>query len=173
MKILLSFLLAFFLLAAANQEVFAQNKKLTIILLRHAEKDLSDAENPDPVLSPEGEARARRLVQTIRKYKPDAIYTSNYKRTRSTVTPLAEKIRYPYKLQMQIYDHRKLDDFAARLLASNKRRIVVVGHNTTTPALANLLTKQNKYKALDESEYDKIWIIEIKKGKAKDKITVY
>lgn len=174
MKILVFLFLGLFLFTFAAGDAFAQNRKMTIILLRHAEKDLSDGgENPDPVLSTEGDQRAQRLVQTIQKYKPDAIYSTNFKRTRSTVRPLAQKIRHPYWLQMQLYDHRKLDEFANRLLNSNARTIVVAGHNTTTPALANLLIKENKYRALNESEYDKIWIIEIKKGKAKDKVIVY
>lgn len=175
MKIILSFLFALFLLISASGDAFAQDKKLTIILLRHAEKDFSDggAENPDPVLSAEGRQRAERLVETIKKYKPRAIYSSNFKRTRSTVTPLADKTVRGYRLPIQLYDHRKLDEFVSRLLASNARTIVVAGHNTTTPALANLLIKQDKYKPLAENEYDKIWVIEIKKGKAKDKIIVY
>ena len=175
MKIILSLLFVFFTLLSMSGDVFAQNKKLTIILLRHAEKDLADGgeENPDPVLSAEGRQRAERLVETIRKYKPRAIYSSNFKRTRSTVTPLADRTVRGYRLPIQLYDHRKLNEFVERLLASNARTIVVAGHNTTTPALANLLIKQDKYKPLAETEYDKIWIIEIKKGKAKDVITVY
>jgi phosphohistidine phosphatase SixA len=175
MKFFASIVLGLLLLMFASSDVFAQNKKLTIILLRHAEKDLSDggAENPDPVLSAEGRQRAERLVETIKKYKPRAIYSSNYRRTRTTVTPLADKTVRGYRLPIQLYDHRKLDEFVSRLLASNARTIVVAGHNTTTPALANLLVKQNKYKPLDESEYNKIWIIEIKKGKAKDKVIEY
>ena len=174
MKIIISFLLALLLLSFAGG-VFAQNKKMTIILLRHAEKDLSDggAENPDPVLSAEGRQRAERLVEIIKKYKPRAIYSSNFKRTRTTVTPLADKTVRGYRLPIQLYNHRQLDEFVNRLMASNARTIVVAGHNTTTPALANLLIKENKYKALDESEYNKIWIIELKKGKAKYKVIEY
>jgi phosphohistidine phosphatase SixA len=47
------------------------------------------------------------------------------------------------------------------------RRVVVVGHNSTTPALVNLLIGQEKYKALGEDEYDKIWIVKIKRNKNK------
>ena len=174
MKIIISFLFALFLLSFTGGDVFAQNKKMTIILLRHAEKDLSGgAENPDPVLSEEGKQRAERLIKTIKKYKPRALYSSNFQRTRATVTPLAEKTVRGYRLQIQLYDHRKLDEFVGRLLATNEKTVVVSGHNTTTPALANLLVKQNKYKTLDESEYNKIWIIEIKNGKVKDKVIEY
>lgn len=175
MKIVVSLFVGLFLLSFIGTDVLAQEKKMTIILLRHGEKDFSDggAENPDPVLSAEGRQRAEQLVKTIKKYKPRAIYSSNYKRTRATVTPLAENTISGYRLPIQLYDHRKLSEFVNILLASNAKTIVVAGHNTTTPALANLLVKEDKYKPLNESEYDKIWIIEIKKGKAKDKVIVY
>ena len=52
-------------------------------------------------------------------------------------------------------------------MSGKLKRILVVGHNTTTPALANLLIKQDKYKPLAESEYDKIWIVKVKKNKKK------
>jgi phosphohistidine phosphatase SixA len=174
MKIPVSLFLGLFLFTFAASDLFAQKREVTIILLRHAEKDLSDELNdPDPELSPAGRERAERLVKTIRKYKPQAIYSSNFKRTRFTVLPLAERINPGYRTMIQIYDHRKLDELVNRMLASGIRSIVVAGHNSTTPALANLLIKQNKYKSLAETEYDKIWIIKIKKGKTKDEVIVY
>ena len=47
------------------------------------------------------------------------------------------------------------------------RGVVVVGPNTTTPALANLLLKQEKYPALAATEYHKIWVLKINKNKTK------
>ena len=172
MKIIISFLAGFFLFALTSTYLFAQNK--TIILLRHAEKDISaGADKIDPDLTLEGRQRAERLVEAIKKYKPDQIFSTNFKRTRFTVIPLAEKINPRYRIQVQIYDYVELENFAEQLLKSKARTIVVVGHNTTTPMLANLLVKQDKYKALDESEYNKIWIIKIKKNKIKDKVIEY
>jgi len=174
MKIPVSLFLGLFLFAFAVDNLFAQKKEITIILLRHAEKDLSDDLNdPDPELSAPGQERARRLVETIKKYKPEAIYSSNFKRTRATVTPLAEQKSARYRTMIQIYDPKKLDELINRMMASGVKSIVVAGHNSTTPALANLLLKENKYKPLAETEYDKIWIIKIKKGKVKDEVIVY
>ena len=174
MKILVSLFLGLFIFTFAASDVFGQKGEITIILLRHAEKDLSDDLNdPDPELSAAGKERAQKLVETIRKYKPQAIYSSNFKRTRATVLPLAERINPRYRTMIQIYDHRKLDELVNRMMASNIRSIVVAGHNSTTPALANLLIKQNKYKTLPETEYDKIWIIKIKRGKTKDEVIIY
>ena len=63
MKIFISLLLGAFLFSAAGENVFGQYKykDLTIILLRHAEKDKQDEEfgnSIDPRLSEEGKARA-------------------------------------------------------------------------------------------------------------------
>ncbi len=166
MKIFSAFLLGLFVFGLAGNDVFAQqtHQKLTIILLRHAEKDKEETEiTPDPRLAPEGELRAEKFAKLVEKYKPDAIFSTQFKRTRATVMPLARKNR----MMIQIYDHKNIQDTVAIATAGNFKRIVIVGHNSTTPALANLLIGQEKYKALDESEYDKIWIIRLKKNKNK------
>lgn len=175
MKIVLSLLLGLFLFMFAGSSVFAQHRKLTVILLRHAEKDLSEgADTANPELSAAGKLRAQKLVKVINKYQPDIIYSSNYIRTKATALPLAVKRR----AMIFIYDPRNLNQIAEQILSGKLRRILVVGHNNTTPMLANLLIKQEKYKVLSESEYDKIWIIKIKKNesklnKVKDKVIKY
>ncbi len=175
MKIIFSFLLWVFLFAFAGENVFAQHGKLTVILLRHAEKDLSEgADNPNPELSAEGKLRAERLVKIVNKYQPDAIYSTDYIRTRATVRPLARSKR----MMTQIYDPGNLKRMRDLILSGKVKRLVVVGHNNTTPGLANLIIGQEKYKKLAESEYDKIWIIKIKKNKTKthkikDKVIEY
>lgn len=167
MKILFAFLLSLLLFVFAASNNFAQRRNLTIILLRHAEKDLTDKNKSNPELSAEGRKRAERLIKAVGKYKPDLIYSTNYKRTRATVLPLAEMIDRRYRIPIRAYDFDKLEEFADDLLKTNARTIVVVGHNTTTPELANLLVKAEKYKALDENEYDKIWILEVRRYKRK------
>ena len=141
MKILGSILLGLLLVFFASNSVFAQYKKLTVILLRHAEKDISEeSDTADPELSAQGKLRAEKLVETINKYQPDAIYSTDYFRTRATVRPLARKRR----MMTQIYDARNLDAMNDLILSGKIKRLVVVGHNNTTPALVNLLLKQEK-----------------------------
>ena len=148
--------------------VFAQSKKITIILLRHADKDTSvGADKSDPDLTDAGRNRAERLVETLRKYKPDLIYSTAFRRTKLTVLPLAEKADARYRIPIRSYDSDKLEEFAGELLKTNARAVVVVGHYATTPELANLLIRTEKYKALDDGEYDKIWIVEITRHKSK------
>jgi len=162
MKIIVILFFAVFIFTFTSAETLAQKK--TIILIRHAEKDVSPgADKVDPELAPAGAARAQRLVKAIKKYKPGAVYSTSFKRTRNTAAPVAAW----RKLEVETYDPRKLDEVATRVLTSKRKRHLVVGHNNTTPALANLFIKEDKYKMLPESEYGKIWIIKLKKGKVK------
>lgn len=164
MKSIISLLLLLLFFWIAGGNLFAQHRKLTVILLRHAEKDISEgADTANPELSAAGKLRAEKLVEIVRKYQPDAIYSSDYIRTRATVRPLARSRR----MMTQIYDTRNLNQMRDLILSGKIKRVLVVGHNNTTPALANLLIGQEKYKPLAESEYNKIWIIKIKRNKRK------
>lgn len=169
MKFYIFFLTLLCLFAFTANTGFAQQKhqKLTIILLRHAEKDKEQESNTlDPDLSTEGAARAQRLISILNKYKPDAVFSTQFKRTYQTVRPFARTKR----MMVQFYNVKNLDEIAAIAQAGNFKRIVIVGHNSTTPTLANLLIGENKYKFLGENEYDKMWIIKIKKRKHKPDI---
>jgi len=149
--------LAFTLLIANNAA--AQNK--LIILVRHAEKaELESDGNPDPELSVAGKQRAERLVKAIGRYRPGAVYSTNYRRTRDTVTPIANKRKKP----VQIYDPSRPQDLLAEIMSSKTKRFVVAGHSNTVPGLANLITKKDIFKNLQESEYTVIWLIRIKNG---------
>jgi 2,3-bisphosphoglycerate-dependent phosphoglycerate mutase len=165
MKIFVALLTGFLFFAAACENLRAQHRDVTVILLRHAEKDKAEEESSlDPNLS-EGRARAEKLVGVIGGYEPEAIFSSAFKRTRNTVAPLAA--RGEFRMMAQYYDHRNLKQIADSIMQGKYRRVVVVGHNSTTPALVNLLIGQEKYKALGEDEYDKIWIVKIKRNKNK------
>jgi broad specificity phosphatase PhoE len=143
---------------------FVDAKNLTIILFRHAEKDISvTANKKNPDLSDIGQTRAKKLLETVGTYKPEEIFSTIFNRTRLTVTPLAVDFYVDYRLQIQIYDSAEQEEFAKKLLASNSKCIAVVGHSNTIPALANLLIRESKYKDLADTEYNKIWIIKIKK----------
>lgn len=154
----------FLLLIVVSLAGFVSAQKKTFIVVRHAEKDISaTADKVDPELTADGRKRAERLVKIIKRYKPGAVYSTNFKRTRDTAAPTAAW----RKKTVEIYDPKKLDVLVGTMMASKTKRFLVVGHNTTTPALANLLVKEDKYKALPESDYTKIWIIKIRNGKLK------
>ena len=139
----------------------AQSKK-TIILVRHAEKDVSATTDPgDPNLSAEGLQRAARLVEKIKKYKPGAVYSTNYLRTLDTAGPMAKR-RHK---QVQIYDAKKPDELIDQIMKSKTKRFLIVGHSNTIPSLANQLIKKDLFHSLDEGEYGTIFIVRLRKGK--------
>lgn len=148
-----------FLFFSVVSEASAQDK--LIILVRHAEK--ADETSEDPELTAAGVERAQRLIRTIGKYKPGAFYSTNYKRTRDTVTPWATK----REKQVQVYDAKQPKELIEQIMKSDIKRHVVSGHSNTIPGLANLLTGKELFKNLNDAEYGTIWVIRIKDGKLK------
>lgn len=152
------FLLVLFAMLLWPGAISAQAKDKIILLVRHAEKVDS---SQDPELSPEGKRRAERLVKKIGKFRPGAFYSTNYKRTRDTLAPLASK----RKKEIQIYDARKPQELIDQIMKSETKRFVISGHSNTIPGLANLVSKKELFKNLDDSEYSVIWLLKIKDGK--------
>jgi len=107
----------------------------TIVLVRHAEKELSSID--DPPLAPEGELRAEKLAQMFGKItgvgRLDAIYVSDTRRTQQTVEPLAARLQ----LQPVVVPATELDTLARRALHDHRGgSVLVVAHSNTIPALA-------------------------------------
>ena len=153
-------ILAFLFLFTA--EGFAQNK--LIILVRHAEKAVMESdENPDPELSAAGKERAERFKKVIGKYRPGAFYSTDYRRTRETIRPLAEK-RHK---EIKIYDPQNPRALVDEIMASKTKRFVVAGHSNTIPGLANLIGQKELFRNLTESEFGAIYLIRIKDGRIK------
>lgn len=140
--------------------VAAQSTNKTIVLVRHAEKDTSVANNPDPELSAEGRERAIKLMNFVKRYKPHEIFSTNYKRTRQTAEPIAAK----RKKEIQTYDPAKQADLVTKIMASKTDHNLIVGHSNTIPVLANLIAKKEVFRNLLETEYGVVWVIRLKKG---------
>ena len=152
--------------------LIAQAQTTTIILLRHAEKDTSQQFNmakADPPLTEAGQARAKQLLLVLKAYQPNVFYTTNFIRTKATIQPLAQKFNKDVKL----YDPSKLKEFTTEIQALKGKTIVVAGHSNTTPALVNLLLKQDKYQSLPDNVYNKFWIVTITDGVANEKVVEY
>lgn len=151
--------------------VCAQKKTITVVIFRHADKEIAvEGDESEPDISIEGQKRAVRLVKVLEKYKPTRLFSTNYPRTIQTVTPLSRIKNLP----AEFYEPGNLNELVEKILASeNQRKIAVVGHNSTTFQLANLLLKDSKYTMPEDSDYGKIWILRIKNGKVTDKVISY
>ncbi len=136
--------------------VSAQKKTITtFILVRHAEK-LKDGTN-DPDLSPQGIERANRLAEMLKEIQVDAIYSTNFKRTKNTVLPFAE-----FKgLEIKSYEALKTEDIERMLQKHKGGTILISGHSNTTPWVANLLTGTEKYTDFDDSDYGNVLIVTV------------
>ena len=133
----------------------SDDSMFTIYLVRHAEKELT-ADNPkDPPLTPCGEQRAASLEVFLSAVQLDAIYSSDYMRTRSTAEPVANN----HNMETRLYDPKKLEDFATVLL-ERQEDALVVGHSNSTPVLAGLLIGDD-LKPIDESIYNRIYQVVI------------
>jgi 2,3-bisphosphoglycerate-dependent phosphoglycerate mutase len=135
----------------------------TVILVRHAEKNI-EPENPDPDLSPAGQARAIELTRIFGNSGIQATYATQYKRTQQTVAPLANQLKLP----IVSVDAKQSQELVQRILSDHRGQTVfVAGHNNTVPEIINLLSGE-KLPLIPESEFDNLYIVTVYRfGKAK------
>ena len=145
-------LLAILLLATISQICLADSTR-QIYLVRHAEKQADGTK--DPSLTKQGHKRAEQIAKILANKSIKAIYSSDYKRTQQTATPLAKQL----DLQVISYHPGKLEAFSKLVLASDGN-LLIVGHSNTTPNLSVLLGGES-FNDIDESEYDRIYKLSI------------
>ena len=121
-------------------------------LVRHAEKT---AEKPYPALTEAGQKRAQDLVARLKDAPLSAVYSTDFRRTRNTATPVAED----KGVSVTLYNARALEDFA-KDLSTQKGHILVVGHSNTTPALAVFLGADAGAPIDDATEFDRLYVVQ-------------
>jgi phosphohistidine phosphatase SixA len=133
----------------------------SVIVIRHAEKDLS-VSVADPPLTQAGEARAARLAQMFGDAKDlghvDAIYVSPALRNRLTAGPLAAHLGIAVTIA-PADDPRGL---AKRVLREHGGgRVLIVGHSDTVPQIVAALCGCSKIPEIDAEEYGTMYIITV------------
>ncbi len=133
----------------------------TFILVRHAETTGSGS---NPNLSIEGQERVLELTRLLANVALDAVYSTNFNRTRQTAEPVASD----QGLTVQTYNPFSLNPFVDGVLVDHHgKAILVVGHSNTTPDLLNVLTGGNTYEDLPETQYDNFYLVTVlEKGRA-------
>jgi phosphohistidine phosphatase SixA len=132
--------------------------KTTIILLRHAGRDIYSGEADDP-LTWDGRRRAQRLPEVIGDLGVSAIYCTNLRRNRETAQPLADNLGLKLNLvsQSRLYDYKKLSrDLLNTFLTEHAGGVVVW--------VGNLRNLEEMYELLDgtgspPTEYGDVFII--------------
>jgi broad specificity phosphatase PhoE len=130
-----------------------------VVVVRHAEKATDDPR--DPTLSDAGRARAQALADALVGAGLDAVYTTQYRRTRLTAAPAAEAAG----LEVQVrpvgpgnaasYDADLIREIRALPPGST---VLVVGHSNTVPGLVEALGAQDAAD-MTESEFDRFTVV--------------
>lgn len=137
----------------------------TFYFIRHAEKDRSNATNKDPELTDTGQVRALKWNTVFKNISFDAIYSTDYNRTRQTAQPTVTR----NNLDLSIYDPRAIDG-PAFIAANAGNTVLVVGHSNTTPAFVNAVIGEERYDDIDDSNNANLYIVTISNGIAQSTV---
>jgi broad specificity phosphatase PhoE len=142
-------IVAFFVL----QVSFGQNNITTYYFIRHAEK-VDNSKNPD--LSEIGFERAKLWNEIFSEINLDAIYSTDFKRTLQTITPIANS----KKVTIINYDPKTIDieSFKKNTLG---KKVLVVGHSNTIPNFVNQIIDKNIYNDIDDVIFGNLYIVTI------------
>lgn len=139
----------------------------TYYFIRHAEKDRTDPSDKNPHLTEVGIARANRWSDILGEVKFDAVYSTDYYRTKETAKPTATK----NNIELKIYDPKNIDAESFKSDTIGKA-VLIVGHSNTTPAFVNMIIGQNKYEDIDDSNNGNLYIVTISGEVISDQLLV-
>ncbi len=130
-------------------QVPSDNAKTTWIVLRHAERNGKLDE-----LSAQGQRRSEQVKQLGELLNVSAIYTTNFQRTRNTVSPLAAELKI---------EPIEYSDITESWLSSIQEKhrgqtVLIVGHSNTAGIIAGKLAK-TEGRMLKEDEYNAIFLV--------------
>jgi phosphohistidine phosphatase SixA len=136
----------------------AARAQTIVYLVRHAEPEMPamGATSSNPGLNMAGRERAHALVHVLEEAGITGVLSTDFNRTRQTVTPLAETLG----LQVEVYDPHALDALAERL-KHTPGRFVVAGHSNTTPQLVSLLGGEPGEPINESYEFDRLYQVVI------------
>ncbi len=132
----------------------------TIIVIRHAEKESNAGD--DPPLTPAGRSRAELLARMFGNPREpghiDAIYVSPTLRNAMTAAPLAAALG----IVPTVAPARDVRDLARRVLREHPgRRVLIVGHSDTVPALVDALTGNTGAPPIADDEYGTLYVVTV------------
>ena len=150
MKVILSILLLS-CFSPCNTNADEAGHGFTLYLVRHAEKEADGSR--DPLLTEAGNNRSKKLASWFADKDINAIWSSDYIRTRDTALPLLSQLG----LTLKIYDPGDQTELVRQIL-DRQHNALVVGHSNTIPELARLLCHCT-IADMDDSEHDRLIVI--------------
>lgn len=139
---------------------FESQATTTVLFVRYAE--MTDAELPNPGLSPAGQRRADELVRVLGDVDVvagvDAIFATRFRNSQETAEPLAKALSLP----VQVVDSGDILGLAERILTDYKGKIVlVVTDRDAIPALIEEFHGSKKLPPMADGEHDNLYIVSI------------
>lgn len=154
-------ILAFALVSLAS---YAQ-EATTYYFIRHAEKQRQNPNDKDPQLTFDGYKRADAWKEVFKYLPLDAVYSTNYNRTKLTAKPTADS----KKLPILVYNPRNMYSESFQHNTKGKK-VLIVGHSNTTPIFVNKVLGKNKYKQMDDNDNASLYIVTVIDGKVTDTV---
>ena len=126
----------------------------TIVVVRHAEKATEPVN--DPALSKEGAERAQRLAKMLAKAGVSQLFATEFQRTQATLLPLS----LACGAKVEVAPARDPGALASAVDSLPRGSVAVVaGHSNTVGPIVGLLSGGATKVALDESEYDRMFVV--------------
>lgn len=165
-----NFILVLLIVLFGQQTVSAQ-KTLKVWVVRHAEKLTDNPNERDPHLSTIGSERAEALKKYLGGQRIDSIFSTNYKRTKLTGFPLADKIG----INIKTYSPDGQKALAKQLMANAEgKKVLIIGHSNSVLDIIEAFGGVRPMKELiEESDYDYIFTLTIKGDKVTVKVDHY
>lgn len=143
----------------------------SVFIVRHAEYcepgvDLDCHHgDPDSPLGAVGNERAWALAHFLSRAGVKAIYTTDWRRTKETATPISDTLRIGWS----IYEDPSL--IAAQVLDDHKgESVLIVGHGPTMDDLVNALGGSGDRCAITQNEFDNLCMVTVHESGAANEI---
>ena len=153
-KLILTFIFLSLSLISYAQEI------TTYYFIRHAEKLRIDKTDKNPNLNFNGYKRAEAWKDVFSNVSFDAVYSTDYNRTKLTAKPTAISKNLPILL----YNPNTMYSEAFQNNTKGKT-VLVVGHSNTTNVFANKILGIEKYKEIKDNNNSNLYIVTISDGK--------
>ena len=150
-------ILIFLAVVAVAAWVFDARATTVVVIVRHAETEPADTV-PDPGLNVDGRERSAHLAKVLAQAKPvravDAIFTSDQRAAKETVTPLSETLALP----ISVVPGGAWAELPKRILRDHRGEYVLVsGTSANVSQLVRAISDDEV--ALKTDEYDAMFIV--------------
>lgn len=137
-----------------------ENKEHSVVttyyFIRHAEKQRQNPQDRNPHLTFEGYKRADNWAKVFKFIPLNAVYSTDYNRTKETAKPTADSKNLP----ILVYDPKNIYSESFQFNTKGKS-VLVVGHSNSTPSFVNKVLGQNEYKQIEDNNNSSLYIVTV------------